>query len=408
MPEPTSPRRAALLWVLVALIAGLAAYRMQPLLADSRDAPATGIGTDYRATVYGPNILVAEHINPWDAEESVPRFGPYPAPPVLPVSYIAYPLLNRVDYTTGLTLFMCCSILLVAAGCARIARSLGLSRVHAALVASAVALSPTHLYNVALGQTGAGLVAAVAFFAVRAQRAPQFWHIAEKWIYGATILFLFAKPTFALTFLAANLAYERSTRVFLRFLAASVAVGLANFISIVVRSDAGLGSILRSMRESSTILSKVAVNRMDGDRLDFLSLLHPSALIDIVALIAVAAGLVWLNRTQSFDLRQRLVMGVGLVTIGSYHHTYDSLPLLALLCVTVLVWPLRRSIPLAIALVLPGWLYGFNAVRTAVTDVVSIDFFALSARLIFVVVVAMLVVTYLDGRRQNADSITVI
>ena len=49
-----------------------------------------------------------------------------------------------------------------------------------------------------------------------------------------------------------------------------------------------------------------------------------------------------------------------------------------------------------------------NTVRTAITDVVSIDFFALSARLIFVVVVAMLVVTYLDGRRQNADSITVI
>lgn len=407
MPVSTTTRRTALVWILVALIAGLAAYRVQPLLADSRDAPATGIGTDYRATVYGPNILVAEHNNPWDAEQSVPRFGPYPAPPVWPVSYIAYPLLNRVDYTTGLTLFMVCSILLVAGGCARIARSLGASRASSLLVACLVVLSPTHLYDLALGQTGAGMVAAVAFFAARAVKQPRYWHIAEQWIYGATILFLFAKPTFALTFLAANLAYDRSARVFLRFLAAAVAVGLANFIAIVVRSGEGLGDVVRSMRDSSTTLSEVAVNRMDGDRLDFLSLLHPSALIDIVALIAVVGGLMWLHRLQSVDLRERLVLGVGLVTIGTYHHTYDSLPLLALLCVTVLVWPLRRSVPLAIGLVLPGWLYGFNAVRTVITDVIKIDFFALSARLITLVVVAVLLVTYLDARHQNADSITV-
>ncbi|MCE9621045.1 MAG: glycosyltransferase 87 family protein [Actinomycetia bacterium] len=405
-----SARRTALLWVLVTLIAGLAAYRMQPLLADSRDAPATGIGTDYRATVYGPNILVSEHSNPWDPDASVPRFGSFPAPPIWPVSYIAYPLLDRVDYTTGLTLFMCCSILLVAIGCARIARSLGLSRQRALLVASLIALSPTHLYDLALGQTGAGLVAAVAFFAIRARQQPSWWHHVEKWTYGATILFLFAKPTFALTFLAANLAYERSARIFVRFLAAAVAVGLANFIAIVVRSGAGLGTILRSMRETSTILSEVPVNRMDGDRLDLLSLIHPSALLDLIALVAVAGGLVLLHRmwqTSRSDLRERLVMGIGLVTIGTYHHTYDSLPLLALLCITVLVWPMRRAIPLTIGLVVPGWLYGFNAVRTAITDVVAIDFFALSARIIFHVVVAVLVVTYLDTRRQNADSITV-
>ena len=123
MPEPISPQRTALLCVLIALIAGLAAYRMQPLLADSRDAPATGIGTDYRATVYGPNILVSEHKNPWDADESVPRFGPYPATPILPVSYAAYPLLTRIDYTDGLTVFLCCSILLVVVGCGQIGRA---------------------------------------------------------------------------------------------------------------------------------------------------------------------------------------------------------------------------------------------------------------------------------------------
>ena len=175
MPEPISPRRTALLSVLIVLIAGLAAYRMQPLIADSRDASATGIGTDYRATVSGPNILVSEHDNPWDADASVPRFGPYPATPILPVSYTAYPLLTRIDYRNGLTVFLCSSILLVVVGCGRIARSLGLSRLMALLVSSAVVLSPTNLYNLALGQTGAGLVAAVAFFAVRAHNSQRWW-----------------------------------------------------------------------------------------------------------------------------------------------------------------------------------------------------------------------------------------
>ena len=401
------PRRTALLCVLIAQIAGLATYRMQPLIADSRDALATGIGTDYRAIVYAPNILVAESENPWDADASVPRFGPHPTAPVWPVNYITFPLLSRVDYTTGLTFFLYCSILLVVVGCGRIARSLGLSRLVALLVASLVALSPVHLYNIALGQTGAGLVAAVAFFAVRARENPMWWHQLEKWIYGGTILLLFAKPTFAITFLAANLAYERSTRMFLRFLSVAFAIGLASFILIVLRSGLSVGTILRSMRSSSTILSQDVANGVDGDRLDFLSLLWPSALIDLAALVAVTVGLLWLNRMTHAGLRERLIMGIGLVTIGTYHHTYDSLPLLALLCVTALLWPLRRALPLAIALVVSGWLYGLNAVRKAITNVITIDFFALSARIIFVVVVAVLIVTYRDSQRQNADSITV-
>lgn len=407
MPEPTSLRRVALLCVLIALIAGLASYRLQPIIADSRDASASGIGTDYRSNVYGPNILVSERENPWDADAAVPRFGPYPASPIWPVSYTAFPLLTRMDYTTGLTWFMLLSIALVFVGCARIARSLGLSRLVALLVASLIALSPVHLYNVALGQTGAGLVAAVAFFAARARQDPKWWHHMEKWIYGATSLFLFAKPTFALTLLAANLAYERSARVFLRFLGAAAVIGLASFVSIVVRGDVGVGTIVRSMRNNSEILSEVAVNGMDGDRLDFLSLLAPSTVVDLVALVVVGAGLVWLNRTVDATLRERLVLGIGLVTIGTYHHTYDSLPLLALLCVTVLAWPLRRAIALGVGLIVPGWLYGFNAVRTAINDVISIDFFALGARIIFIVVLATMVATYLDTRRQNADSITV-
>lgn len=377
------------------------------MIADSRNAPATDIGTDYRAILYAPNILVSESKNPWDPNESVPRFGPNPTAPIWPVNYIAYPLLSRFDYTTGLTFFLFCSVLLVMVGCRRIARSLGLSRLVALLVASVIALSPAHLYNVALGQTGVGVVAAVAYFAVRAHENPMWWHQVEKWIYAATILLLFAKPTFALTFLAANLAYERSTREFLRFLGVAFAIGLASFISILVRSGASVGTVLKSMRATGTILSADAGNGLDGDRLDFFSLLHPSPLIDVVAIIAVIGGLIWLNRNLHGDLRQRLVMGVGVVTIGTYHHTYDTLPLLALLVVTVLVWPRRRAVPLAIALVVPGWLYGFTAVRKAITDVITIDWFALSARIIFLVVVAVLVVTYRESERQNADSITV-
>ena len=407
MSDLSSLRRTGLLCVVVAFVAGLAAYRMQPLIADSRDALATGIGIDYRAIVYAPNILISERENPWNPEASVPRFGPHPTAPIWPVAYVAFPLLSRIGYTTGLTFFLLCSALLVVGGCGRIARSLGLSRLAALLVASLVALSPTHLFNVALGQTGAGAVAAVAFFAVRCRENPMWWHQLEKWIYGAAILLLFAKPTFAITFLAANLAYERSARVFLKFLAAAFAIGLASFVSIVLRSGEGVGTILRSMRATSSILGQDTGNGLDGDRLDFISLFWPSSTIDLVALVAVAAGLLWLNRLTNADLRERLVLGVGLVTIGSYHHPYDSLPLLALLCVTLSVWPAPRKALLGIGLVASGWLYGFTALRKAITRVITIDFYALSARMIFIVVVGVLVVTYLDiRRRQNADSIT--
>lgn len=401
MSASTSRRHTAVVCLLIVSITGLAAYRLQPIIADSRDAPASGIGADYRVNTYGPNIMVSEGQNPWDADASVPRFGDYPAPPVWPVSFTAYPMLSRFDYTTGLTLFMFSSIMIVAVGCRRIARSLGLSKLLALLIGSLVALSPAHLYNVALGQTGVGLVAAVAFFAARARQNPSWWHHVERWAYGATILFLFAKPTFALTFLAANFAYERSARVFGRFLAAAAAIGLVGFVLIVARSDAGIGEILRSMRKTSTDLGAVPVNRMDGDRLDFLSLVFPSPLFDLVALAAVAVGLLWLNRMANATLRERLVIGVGLVTIGTYHHMYDSLPLLALMCCTVVVWPVRRALLLSIGLIVPGWLYGFNAVRNAIAEVVPIDFFALSARLVFVVIASVMAVTLRDIRTQT-------
>lgn len=397
--------RTALLCIVIALTASLAVYRLQPLLADSRDAPATGIGSDYRATVYGPNILVDEHKVPWDADESVPRFGPYPAPPALPVSYVAYPAFARAEYSTGLTLFLGCSIVLVAFGTRRIARSLGLSQLLAALVTSLVLLSPTHLYNVALGQTGVGVVTAVAFFATRAVIAPRWWHQVEKWTYGAITLLLFGKPTFALTVLAANFAYERSARVFWKFTAAATGVGLLMLGLIVMRSDESVGGVLKMMRASSTTLSRVEVNGMDGDRLDFISLLFQSAVIDVIALAAVALGLWWLNRLEHATLRERLVMGLGLVTAGTYHHVYDSLPLLALICATVLIWPIHRAAILAVASVLAGWLYGFNAVREVITHWIAIDYFALSARIIFLIVAITMTVTYLDARRRETNPV---
>ncbi len=400
MSVPKSPQRTAILCLLIAAIAALAAYRIQPIIADSNDAPASGIGADYRAAVYGPNILVSEGQNPWEENASVPRFGPWPTAPIWPAMYTAAPLVARVDYAAGLTVFLLCSILLVAVGCGRIGRSLGLPRLFAVLVAALVVLSPVHLYNVALGQTGAGAVAAVAFFAARARQNPAWWHHLEKWIYGATILFLFAKPTFALTFLAANFAYERSARTFGRFLAIAFSIGLVTFVSILARADVGIREILRSMSASSSTLSDLAGNHMDGDRLDFLALVLPSPIFDIVALVAVSAGLFWLNRVAHTTLHERLVLSIGLVTIGSYHHVYDSLPLLALLCVSLLFWRLRRALLLGAGLVVSGWLYGLNAVREAIGEVVSIDYYALSSRIIFFLVAIVMAVTYGDIKRR--------
>lgn len=403
MSGSTNRWRSAVLLIFIVAAAVLAAARLQPIIADSQDAPATEVGVDYRTTVYGPNILVSERQNPWKPEASVPRFGRFPATPIWPVSYVAHPLLSRIGYTTGLSVFLSVSIALVIVGCGRISRSLGFSRLAALLIATLVALSPTHLYNVALGQTGVGLVAAVAYFAVRARQNPAWWHCLEKWIYAATILFLFAKPTFALTFLAANLAYERSVRVFARFAAVAASIGLVSFVSIVVRSDQGPAAIVSSMRKSSTILGNLPVNRMDGDRLDLVSLIFPSPLLDVVALVAVAAGLVLLNQLAHTTLRERLVLGIGLVTIGTYHHMYDSLPLLALMCCTLLSWPLRQALLLGIGLVVSGWLYGINVIRNAITDVVPIDFFALQARLVFLLVASAMVGTCLLVRSRPGD-----
>lgn len=397
--------RTRLLCVVIALTTALALYRLQPLIADSRDAPATGIGSDYRGTIYGPNILVSEHEVPWDADALVPRFGPYPTPPNLPVGYVAYPAFARVEYSTGLTLFLCCSILLVAFGSRRIARSLGLSQLLAWLVASLVVVSPTHLYNVALGQTGAGFVTAVAFFAMRAVMQPRWWHHLEKWSYGVATLLLFGKPTVALTFLAANLAYERTTRVFWKFLAAAMVVGVGMFALIVTRSQETIGTVLGMLRASSTTLSGVRVNGMNGDRLDFVALLFGSPVVDALALAVVGVGLWWLNRLQRTTLRERLLIGIGLVTIGTYHHVYDSLPLLAIICATTLIWPIGRALLVALASVLSGWLYGFNAVREAIKDLIAIDYFALSARLIFVAVALTIAVTIFDVRRRAHEPV---
>ncbi len=398
------PTRIWLLCLVIAAVAALAAVRLQPLIADAPDAPSRNAGVDFRVNLYGPNVLVSEGKNPWNPALSVPRFGVFPASPIWPTSYSVHPLLARLDYSSVLTGFMCVSVLLVFQGSRRIVRSLGVNSVMASLVGALVVLSPTHLYNVALGQTGVGPVVLVAFFAVRAQANRSWWHHLELWLYGATALMLFAKPTFALTFLAANLAYENSARVFARFFAAAAGIGLVAFVYILVRSDVGLGSIVRSMRESSTILGDAPVNRMDGDRLDFLSLIAPSPLIDLLMLAVVVGVLVWINRLPDTVLRERLVLSVGVVTIGTYHHVYDSLPLLALMCATVLIWPLARAVALAVGLVVSGWLYGLLAITNAITSVVSIDPFALQSRIIFLLVLAVMYMTYLDVRRRTPSS----
>ena len=237
-----------------------------------------------------------------------------------------------------------------------------------------------------------GVTCRIPIGAIVWQRAPGEWAVT-----------VVAKPTFALTFLAANLAYERSVRVFARFAAVAASIGLVSFVSIVVRSDQGPAAIVSSMRKSSTILGNLPVNRMDGDRLDLVSLIFPSPLLDVVALVAVAAGLVLLNQLAHTTLRERLVLGIGLVTIGTYHHMYDSLPLLALMCCTLLSWPLRQALLLGIGLVVSGWLYGINVIRNAITDVVPIDFFALQARLVFLLVASAMVGTCLLVRSRPGD-----
>jgi hypothetical protein len=379
------------MYAAVGFLAVLAAARIAPTIHDAATQPTGAAGADFRMVVYGPNALLAEHLNPWSLEASVPRFGPYPTPPVAPSSLLLAPLVTGLGVEVATTTWIALSVVLVVLGTWRIARSLGLTQAASMLLAGIVLLSPAGRYDIELGQLSPALIAAVAYFAVSdGSSHARWWHRAERGLYLLTTLYFFPKPTVALTLLAAELAYRRSARLFVRSVAAVAVVSVAMMAWIVERTGTGLGDLFGSLRATARVLGDLPVNRMAGDRVDLLSLVHPSPLLDIVFLAVVGAALWFVHRTNIESTLDRLLLGVGVVTLFTYHHYYDTLPFLALLLVAVTRWPNRQRIWLAAGLAITGSLPWSQRVVQVWSDATGIGSFPLGSRLLFVLGVGVL------------------
>jgi len=386
----------------VALFAVVLMIRLAPQVQDAHENADGAAGSDFKIAVYGPNVLVSEGRNPWDADNSVPRFGDAPASPILPSSYTLHPLLTRLGYPNSLTAFIILSALVVAFGTRSICRSIGLGFYTSLVIALIVSLSTTERYNIALGQTGAALIAAMAFFAVRHAPVRRWWHVAEQFLHGATILVFFAKPTFALAFLAADLAYSRTMRTFVRAAAVVIAVGGLHLLWMAHDTGVGLGGLVRSIRVSADFLLTQPLQRLSGDRTDLLNLLTQSTVVDVLALAVCAAALVWLNRLRSTTLFERLLLGTTMLTALTYHHIYDTLPLVTLLLACILLWPWPSATAVAAGLVITGQVRTFGFLSRRIQDLIGIDWFALQARLVFFVCVGVTALALLQIRRRDA------
>lgn len=392
-------------WLLRAACAALALLaitRLWPMIEGAANGDIR-YGEDFLTAVYGPNELVAEGTNPWSVEAAVPRYGSYPATPIIPSSYLAFPALDAIGREATVTGWMVLTILITVVGIRSITRSLGCGPEAAWLISLLVLNSPPSLYNVEQGQTGAGLIAAAAFFAVRARPTPRWWDHAEAGLHLATICYLFAKPTFALGFLAAEFAYRRRVRLFAIIAPTIVVLGGISMLVISARTDLSIGTLVDSARAAGELLGEAPVNRMDGDRLDLLSLFWPSPVLDVFMLLVAAALVVVINRLPGTTLHERLLLGTTAATLLTYHHIYDSLPLLGMVAATAALWGVRRGVVLAVALVVVGWIDDVNRISTTWQDVIGIDWFVLRSRLVFFLCLGVAAVVLVDRRRRLAS-----
>ena len=392
------------IWVACGLLTLLAVQRFWPMI----DGAASGdirYGEDFLTAVFGPNQLISEGVDPWSVSAAVPRFGSYPATPIIPSSYLAFPILEPIGAAAAVTGWMLISLFITVFGTRAVMRSLALPLDVSMLVALLVVVSPVSLYNIEQGQTGAGLVAAVAFFAIRAHPEPRWWHRPEAWLYIGTIFFFFAKPTFALGFLAAELAYRRTAKLWAAFVAAIVVLGTISMFVIRARTGLSFGDLIESARSAGELLGAAPVNRMDGDRLDVLSLFWPSPALDVVMLAVAVGAVVWVHRLRDTTLHERILLGTTAATLLTYHHIYDTMPLLALTAATAIIWGRWRGVVLGVALVVVGWIDDVNALSTAWQDLVGIDWFVLRSRLVFLLSFAVAAMVVIDHRRRTANQL---
>ena len=372
--------------VAVTLAFAVAAKRLVPIVRAPLGAAGLGdVGVDFATIIYGPNLLVAEGLNPWDPINSVPRFGVFPSSPLWPSSYVFGSLFQRIGFDALLVTWMLLTVVIVVFGARRIALSFHVAPRAAWMIGVVMLLSPAFVYDVDLGQTGAGLVAITAFFAALHVPPRGRWRLVEQIGFGAVALLLVPKPTFALAAITAELAYRRRLDWCARAAAVIAVVGGACLVVIMRRADLTIGNVIESVRETSTILGDVPLQRIEGDRVDWLSLIVPSPALDLAMIIVALAVVLVIWRWRAPTTFERLFLGTIVTTLLTYHHMYDTMHLLILVLVSMVLWPGRRAWVVLAATVVASWLYRIAALDRFTSRLTDIGSFALQARLVFVV-----------------------
>lgn len=393
----------AIICIVGALIAGARTVRLIPALTAPLRAGDEPVGVDFATIVYGPNVLVAEGLNPWDIHNSVPRFGIFPSSPLWPSGYVFGWLFTLIGFDLVLTIWLVITVVVIVMGARRIALSFDVDPRLAWLIGLATVSSAVALYDVELGQTGAGLVAIVAFFAALHPPGPGRSRLAEAFGFGAVALFLFPKPTFALAAFAAELAYRRRVDWCMRAVAVLAVMGGTCLAVIMARSNDGPGEILAAIRTTARILGEAPVQRTAGDRVDFLSLIAPSPALDLLMVVVSLAIVVAISRWKSPTTFERLFIGTIVTTLLTYHHMYDTMHLLVLALVSTVIWPGHRRWIVLTALVVSAWVLKLHPLERALSSITGIEPFALHARLVFVVGAAMLVDALVRIRRRSRN-----
>jgi hypothetical protein len=379
-------------WGAAAVMVAISVVRLAPLIASPHRHPTTStVGTDFATTIWGPNVLVAEGANPWDIHNSVPRFGVFPSSPLWPSGYGFGRVFSAMGYPSALMIWLLVSLVVIVLAARMIALSFDVDARLAWLIGLGVLMSPVARYNLQLGQSGAGLMAITGFFATLHRRPPGWSGRAHLVGFGALALFLLPKPTFALAALATELAYRRRADWCAAAVALLALIGGLVMVVIMWRSHLAVGDVLASYRATARVLGAAPVNRIAGDRVDLLSLLAPSPVVDLLMIGACVVALVALSRWQKPTTFERLLIGSTVTTLFTYHHMYDTTVLLTLALVSVVLWRGMRAWIVMVALIASSWLYRLRAIERPISSLTGIDQFPLEARLVFVIGTGLLI-----------------
>jgi hypothetical protein len=377
---------------------GVSSWRGLP----DRRAP---FGSDFRMNLWGPAILTSEGRNPWLPANSVPRFGIYSPSPVLPASYLLFPLFKWWGLVLTLQLWVTASLAITVVATRRVAKGLGLSNARASLMGLIVAISPVAEYNVNLAQFGVVALAACAIV-VPMGVEHRTLHFAERCGYVMVIAVMFGKPTHAATLLLAELVFRRSIKWAMMAGAALVAMSALSFGVISARSGISVATLIRTMLDTAHNFADEAGSL--GSRTDFLSEWTSSLVFDICAALAAIVGAKIVSDSTRLTLVQRFAVAMCLLTAFSYHHIYDTLPVLVALC--ALAFSLRGLARWVLvgALVLCEWLATPPLVGRFVARWLDVRWFDFRARLVFVlcvVVSASIIVNSQSSRRAGTSTV---